>query len=125
MRVLLDTHLVLDLLEDKPFRMPGLADHEPPVFLVSVASLWEISIKARLGKLDPTMPLSDIEDFLTRLGVIILPVEARHVAADLSPAPPTRDPFDRLLLAICGVEGFRLATVDRALAGHPLALKLG
>ncbi|MGF1549428.1 MAG: hypothetical protein ACFBQW_02680 [Sphingomonadaceae bacterium] len=33
----------------------------------------------------------------------------------------TRDPFDRLLLAICQVERLRLLTTDQRLADHPLA----
>jgi PIN domain nuclease of toxin-antitoxin system len=39
------------------------------------------------------------------------------------PEPETRDPFDRLLLAQCRVEDLQLATVDRSLTGHRLALK--
>ena len=35
----------------------------------------------------------------------------------------TRDPFDRMLLAQCQVEGLRLLTIDRALVAHPLAAK--
>ena len=44
---------------------------------------------------------------------------------ELDPEPPTRDPFDRLLLAQCAVDNLRLVTVDRALAGHPLAWREG
>ena len=43
--------------------------------------------------------------------------------ADLKPEPQTRDPFDRLLLAQCAVEGLRLVTRDRALAKHRLSWK--
>jgi PIN domain nuclease of toxin-antitoxin system len=120
MRVLLDTHLVLDLLESKPFRLSGLIDQDEALFFVSVASLWEIAIKARLGKLKLAIALVDIEAYLLRIGVNLLPIEARHICAEVDPLPPTRDPFDRLLLAICVVESLQLATIDRALAGHPL-----
>jgi PIN domain nuclease of toxin-antitoxin system len=90
--------------------------------MVSAASLWETAIKTRLGKLDPGMPLSDIAGYLEAVGLSILAVEARHALATADPEPPTRDPFDRLLLAQCQVEGLRLATIDRALLDHPLAL---
>ena len=89
---------------------------------VSVTSLWEAAIKTRPGTLDPGMPLEDIAGFLEATGIQMLPVAAAHVVATLDPEPGTRDPFDRLLLAQCQVEGMRLATVDRALVGHPLAL---
>jgi PIN domain nuclease of toxin-antitoxin system len=42
----------------------------------------------------------------------------------LSAKAGTSDPFDRLLLAQCQVENLKLVTVDRALLGHPLALKI-
>lgn len=124
MRVLLDTHLVLDLLEDQPLRAQHLSRMSADAFLVSAASLWEIAIKTRLGKLDPAMPLDDIARFLEHIGVRLLPIEARHVVAAANPQPETRDPFDRLLLAICHVEGLRLATIDRSLREHPLAVQL-
>lgn len=126
MRVLLDTHVVLALLRG------DLARHYPRIArqltdpatagLVSAATLWEMAIKTRLGKLDPGMPLSDIVGYLEAVGLAILPVEAPHVTVAADPEPETRDPFDRLLLAQCQVEGLRLATIDRLLSGHPLAL---
>jgi PIN domain nuclease of toxin-antitoxin system len=51
----------------------------------------------------------------------LLIIDHRHVLAELDPEPATRDPFDRLLLAQCEVEGMRLVTVDTALSVHPLA----
>ena len=124
MRVLLDTHLVLDLLADQPLRAQHLSRMEVDGFFVSTASLWEIAIKTRLGKLDPAMPLGDIANFLDHIGVRLLPIEARHVIAAADPQPETRDPFDRLLLAICHVDGLRLATIDRSLREHPLAVQI-
>ncbi|MDP4006098.1 hypothetical protein Q8W67_21930 [Methylobacterium sp. NEAU K] len=46
------------------------------------------------------------------------PITASHA---VDPMPPTRDPFDRMLLVQCLVEDRRLVTVDRALHTHPLA----
>jgi PIN domain nuclease of toxin-antitoxin system len=69
------------------------------------------------------MPLEDIAGYLDAIGLSILPIETRHVTVTADPAPDTRDPFDRMLLAQCQVEGLRLVTMDRALANHPLALK--
>jgi len=127
-RVLLDTHVVLALLrrtlaKDYPEIARTLAD-PATVGFVSVASLWETAIKSRLGKLNPGMPLEDIVGYLEAVGIAILPIEARHVIAAADPEPETRDPFDRLLLAQCHVENFRLATMDRSLLKHPLALAI-
>ena len=127
MRVLIDTHIVLSLLrqsvaKDYPSISAYLTDAATMGF-VSVATLWETVIKTRLGKLNPGMPLEDIAGYLAVLGLAILPIEARHVSADVEPAPDTRDPFDRLLLAQCQVENLFLATADRSLVRHPLALR--
>jgi PIN domain nuclease of toxin-antitoxin system len=91
---------------------------------VSVASLWEIAIKTRLGKLQPGLTLDVIPAYLQGTGLTILPIDIAHVITAADPEPETRDPFDRLLLAQCKVEGLQLATVDRLLVDHPLALRL-
>ncbi|RXT23711.1 twitching motility protein PilT [Rhizobium leguminosarum] len=128
MRLLLDTHIVLAILrKDVGQRFPEIAallgDSKTEGF-VSVASLWEMAMKARLGKLDPGMPLEDVARSLEEIGLILLRIEIQHVITAADPEPETRDPFDRLLLAQCKVEGLQLATVDRLLVDHPLALRL-
>ena len=127
MRVLLDTHVVLGLVRQTLSKghakiAQRLAD-ESTISFVSVASLWETAIKARLGKLDPGMPLEDIAGYLEAVGLSILPIEVRHVIVAADPAPETRDPFDGLLLAQCQVDDLKLVTLDRALLNHPLVLK--
>jgi PIN domain nuclease of toxin-antitoxin system len=128
MRVLIDTHLVLGLLRrDMRKKFPKIwarLSDPATIGFVSVASLWEIAIKTRLGKLNPGMPLEDIAGYLDALGIAILPIETAHVIVAADPVPETRDPFDRLLLAQCHVENLTLATADRALVGHPLAWTL-
>lgn len=64
----------------------------------SVASLWEIAIKTRLGKLDAGMPLEALAEFFEAIGLVILPIDRNHVITSVEPEPITRDPFDRLLL---------------------------
>lgn len=126
-RLLLDTHIVLALLRrnfDQQFR--DISRHFSVggvTGFVSVATLWEIAIKSRLGKLDTGMRLSDIPANLKSGRLEILGIDVAHVLHTLDPAPPTRDPFDRLLLAQCHVEGLSLVTVDRALVDHPLAFR--
>ncbi len=64
MKLLLDTHIVLAFLR-REFDSQFPAFHkffsgETILGFVNVASLWEIAIKSRLGKLDPGMPLDQM-----------------------------------------------------------------
>ena len=127
MRLLLDTHIVLSIVNERTADLPAtlrgvLADSESE-FYVSVASLWEIAIKWRLGKLKLSGDLELLPDIVTSGGLELLPINEHHVLATVQPEPMTRDPFDRLLLAQCSVEELRLVTVDRALISHTLAVR--
>ena len=117
MRVLLDTHLLLWALGD-PAKLPGTARRllsEAEVF-VSAASIWEIGIKTRLGKLtaDPAEVLAALEP----AGFLSLPVTGEHAARVATLPPVHRDPFDRLLVAQALTEPMRLLTGDPLLAHY-------
>jgi PIN domain nuclease of toxin-antitoxin system len=127
MGVLLDTHFVIAFLRQTfPTQYPQvhrMLSANVGQGYASVASLWEIAIKHRLGKLDIDMPLERIPDSLNASGLTILRIEIDHVLTAADPEPPTRDPFDRLLLAQCHVENLQLVTIDRALVDHPMAFR--
>lgn len=121
MRLLLDTNVLIPLLEGEPSERVGEAVRAPNAELyASVVSLWEIAIKTRLGKLRLTIPLQQLPSVIDGAGLVLLTITAQHVLAFPEPEPATRDPFDRLLLAQCMIEGLQLVTLDRALAAHPL-----
>jgi PIN domain nuclease of toxin-antitoxin system len=127
MKLLLDTHVLLTLIGNGAARLPTtvaalLKDRDSEHHL-SAASLWEIAIKWRLGKLKLTLALGALPELLDGLGVKIVSIDERHALASVDPEPMTRDPFDRMLLAQCQAEGLRLLTIDRALVSHPLAAK--
>jgi len=125
MRLLLDTHIVLSIVNERtgdlPVKLRRVLADPGAEFYVSVASLWEIAIKWRLGKLKLSGELERLPDILTSGGLELIPINEHHVLATVQPEPMTRDPFDRLLLAQCSIEDFRLLTVDRALIAHGLA----
>jgi PIN domain nuclease of toxin-antitoxin system len=127
MRLLLDTRIVLNVINERTADLPAtlrevLADPDSE-FYVSVASLWEIAIKWRLGKLKLSGDLELLPDIVTSSGLELISINEHHVIATVQPEPMTRDPFDRLLLAQCCVEELRLVTVDRALVAHSLAIR--
>lgn len=125
MSYLLDSHILVALAAQNP-ELVSKPIHrllwlEKPTSYVSTASLWELEIKLRIGKLRLTFDLRDAPQFLKKTGIGLLSVEHPHIFADVRPEPRTRDPFDRLLLGVCAAEGLRLVTLDRVLAEHPLA----
>jgi PIN domain nuclease of toxin-antitoxin system len=126
-RLLLDTNVLIPLSRDSRLdrNVAKALESLDNQSFASVAALWEIAIKTRLGKLDPARPLQELPDHFESLGLGLLDIDHRHVLAELDPEPATRDPFDRLLLAQCQIEGMRLVTVDRVLAAHPLAWREG
>lgn len=128
MKLLLDSHILVAIALKRLPEVSGAADRllrRPGVEAwISVASLWEIAIKTRLGKLDPGLPLEDLPAYFEAAGFKALAITTSHALAAVTPLPPTRDPFDRLLLAQCSIESLRLVTLDGALRDHPLAAPL-
>ncbi len=127
MRLLLDTHILLALIERQMGSLPTTVqellrdpNHEHHL---SAASLWEIAIKSRLGKLRLKPNLSALPELLNGLGIGIIAINEQHALAAVEPEPRTRNPFDRMLLAQCQIEGLRLLTTDGALVSHPMAAK--
>jgi PIN domain nuclease of toxin-antitoxin system len=127
MRLLLDTNILLSLMDHRIGGLPAgiqtlLRDPDNEHYL-SAASLWEIAIKSRLGKLRLKPALNTLPELIDGLGIVIVPVDEHHALAAVEPEPKTRDPFDRMLLAQCQIEGLRLVTTDRVLVSHPAAAK--
>ncbi len=128
MRLLLDTHVLLALIEGRKSSLPAgidalLKDPDNEHHL-SAASLWEIAIKWRLGKLRLTPKLGALPELLHDLGIQIVPINEHHALADVDPEPVTRDLFDRMLLAQSQIENLRLVSLDRSLLQHHLAVKI-
>jgi PIN domain nuclease of toxin-antitoxin system len=91
-----------------------------PVF--SAASIWEVAIKAALGRNDFPVDAGALARGLQGAGYEELPVTARHAAALRAlpyPGPEGHeDPFDRLLLAQARHEGIALPTTDEPLSAY-------
>lgn len=110
--LLLDTHVALWVLSE-PHRLgviakASIADTENDVVL-SVASVWEASIKAAQGKLRAP---DTLWDELERSGVRIVPIEKADAVGAAALPMHHRDPFDRMLVAQARERGAVLVTVD-------------
>jgi PIN domain nuclease of toxin-antitoxin system len=119
--VLLDTHVLIWAL-DEPERLPRathalLIDPATDVRF-SAASIWEVAIKAALGRGDFLARPADIIRMAQETGFAELPVTARTAALVADLPLHHGDPFDRLLVAQAIVERARLLTADRKLAAY-------
>ncbi len=124
MRFLLDTHAFLWwITQDERLSRAAsdvIAGGENELWF-SVASAWEIVVKAGLGRLTATDPLEDVlPNQLERNAIQVLPIHLRHTLA-LSRLPDVhRDPFDRILIAQSIVEKLAIVSGDRAIAAYPV-----
>ena len=119
MSLLLDTHVLLWLLAGEkrrfgPGTLEALGDRAA---VVSAATVWEIAIKRRLGKLRAPSNLVETVAAARLQLLSITPAHAEHVAElpDLH-----NDPFDRILVAQAKVEGLTIVTADASVRRYDI-----
>jgi len=114
--ILLDSHAFLWFVWDDPLLSPAAKQRiEDPANhkWVSVASCWEIAIKAGLGKLrlgEPTTTFLPRE--LATNHFSLLRIELAHATLVEMLPPHHKDPFDRLLIAQAIIEKLPLVSAD-------------
>ena len=123
MRFLLDTHALIWALS-APHKLPAglrraIQAAENDVY-ASLASAWEIAIKAALGKLE--FDVRTLEQSLVATGIQTLDINLQHVACVAELPHIHGDPFDRMLVAQAMCESMTLVTRDRALAKYGVNL---
>ncbi|ANY79505.1 twitching motility protein PilT [Microvirga ossetica] len=122
MRILLDTHTLLWWLEGDPRierQAQDLIADPANDILVSIASLWEIVVKVRVGKLEAD--IRDIVSAINAQGFETLEIRPEHLE-DLVRLPMHhRDPFDHLLIAQAIAEGLTLLSEDQHVSAYPAA----
>lgn len=127
MRLLLDTQILL-WAAFSSLRLPGearvLLEDEENTLMFSVASLWEVAIKRGLGRADFQVDPRLLRRGLMDNGYEELPILGQHAVAVDSLPHLHRDPFDRILVAQCLVEGITLLTGDPVVARYPAPVRL-
>src|SRR5690349_16711496 len=109
MKLLLDTHAFLWLVEGSPSlsaaARTALADTANDLFL-SAASVWELAIKTGNNKLTLSNPLDVfVAKWTVAYQLDLLPISAPHALAVVGMPNHHKDPFDRILIAQAKVEG--------------------
>ncbi len=123
MKFLLDSHAFLWWLADDPKLAKGareaLASPASRVH-VSAATVWELAIKARLGKLD--LGGADLAEEIEESEFFELPMTARHALLAGSLPPHHEDPFDRMLIAQAKAEDLTIITRDSVFHEYGVAV---
>lgn len=122
MAYLLDTHALIWFLENDP-QLPQNTRTQietTPMVFVSIVSLWEIAIKANIGKLTLSFPFNTIETNLIDLGITQLSISFADLEIYLSLPLHHRDPFDRLLIAQTINYSLALISQDPQMDAYPI-----
>lgn len=122
MKLLLDTQIMLWwLLGDARLRQETRELMATTACLISVASVWEVAIKHRLGKLlvDPVT----FRDRTLAAGASLLLIGDAH-AIETGRLPDVHaDPFDRLIIAQARIEGLVAVSADAVWNQYKVALR--
>ncbi|HEX8711647.1 MAG TPA: type II toxin-antitoxin system VapC family toxin [Terracidiphilus sp.] len=120
MRVLIDTHYVLwaaiNSKRMEPWARKLIADLDNEI-LVSAASVYEISLKVRLGRLPEAVEFESdlIANIESRLGYTLLPLEPESMMRAARFDGPHADPFDRMIAAQAIQNNLALLSTDSRL----------
>ena len=104
MKVLLDAHVILWWASSGGARVSPAAreiiEEGSTVAMVSAAAIYEISIKAHIGRLElPAEPEVYLPQLLRRHAFGVLPVDESHALRAGALPMIHRDPWDRILVA--------------------------
>lgn len=126
MNCLLDSHAFLwwhlDQSRLSPRALNAIVDPNNTLTL-SVASVWELAIKIKLGKLQVVGSLSAAIEAQTRVNKVqLLPVSVVHVLKTQDLPLHHNDPFDRLLIAQAQAEQMTVISADAIFTRYDLKL---
>ncbi|CAD5913671.1 type II toxin-antitoxin system VapC family toxin [Planktothrix agardhii] len=122
MTFLLDTHAFLWYLtadHNLGSKAKEVIDTKTDLYF-SIASLWEMSIKINIGKLQLDRPFEDISKELQYLNVQILPITVKDTKFYANLPLHHRDPFDRILVAQAMNHSLILISRDPAFDNYPI-----
>jgi PIN domain nuclease of toxin-antitoxin system len=116
MKYLIDTHIVIWIIEDSPrlteTMRRALMDEDSKKY-VSMASAWEVALKLGTGKIQLVGGLQAFFDILDKYGISTLPIEREYLEQIPNLPVHHKDPFDHLLIATAIAENMTLITADQ------------
>ena len=115
--LVLDTQIALWWLRgDRQLKVSVKEQMSTRLCLVSVVSIWEVSIKYRVGKMETTP--DEFIHGMKNAGAKIIPLTEHHAMSFGRMANDHQDPYDVMLLTIAEQESARFVTADKKLAAY-------
>jgi PIN domain nuclease of toxin-antitoxin system len=125
-RLLLDTHTFLWWIQDSKelsSKSRRAISKNTTTCYLSAASVWEMAIKASLGKLELVGTVEQlVSKHLALNGFKLLDIAFRHVVRVQSLPLIHRDPFDRLLITQAHCENLTLVTKNAIFSQYDIEL---
>lgn len=115
MQYLIDTHIFIWFIQNSPNlnqTARNLIEDSQNKILISIASLWEISIKNSIGKLNLVKGFDAMADYLNDNSIEVLPINFAHTVENNKLPFHHRDPFDRIIIAQAIVENIDFISAD-------------
>lgn len=126
MNLLLDTHAIIWFLNGEA-QLSNVArdliEDEINKKYVSIISIWEISIKLGLEKLEFDGNTKEVVDLIKQNGFEILFLTPEHAFEYETLQFIHRDPFDRMLVAQAKVDGLQIVTKDGNIQKYEVVTK--
>jgi PIN domain nuclease of toxin-antitoxin system len=125
-RILLDTHIFLWYIAGDP-KVDGhsreLIENPENGRYLSIASIWEITIKSSLGRLDVPLPISSlVRDHVWANAIELLAISPEHLDVLHGLPYHHKDPFDRIMIAQAMYEGMAVLAKDSAFSDYDVQL---
>ncbi len=122
MKLLLDSNVLLWSIFDRKMlssKVRRLIEDDAHEIFVSVASVWEISIKVAKGKLAlPGGSIRYVMEQIQRTETTVLPLSNKHILRVETLPHHHGDPFDRMIVAQAMEEGCVILSSDVGMAAY-------
>jgi PIN domain nuclease of toxin-antitoxin system len=102
MNIILDTHTLIWLMEGNPKLSKNAFNKIENInnnIYISIASLWEMSIKIQINKLSLNIPLTQLKSHLKQKSIDILPIVFEDILVNSTLENHHNDPFDRIIIS--------------------------
>ena len=125
MNYLIDTHVLIWHIEGNKNlskKIISIIENPQAKIFVSNASLWEIAIKASIGKLSLSLPITKFKNFLLENNFTLLEYDFADLEELITLPFHHSDPFDRMMIAQAIVKRLSVISDDEKFKQYPIKL---